>query len=277
MRIAVLSGKGGTGKTLVSTNLAYVIGNCTYIDCDVEEPNGAIFLKPKVDLKEKVYVTVPSVVEDICTGCRQCVEFCKFNALAYIKDRVVVFPELCHDCGGCIRLCSSNALTEEKREIGYIEIGRRDGIVTRTGTLNIGESTGVPVIKRLLEGVSDDKDTIIDCPPGSSCAVMESIEDSDFCLLVTEPTVFGVHNLRMVYELVQLLSIPYGVVINKAEGTYNIAEDFCRRNGIPVLGTIPFDRDIALLSSQGRLVSEKEKFFKVFSEIHEKVKEASAK
>lgn len=281
MRISVLSGKGGTGKTLVSTNLAWVLQNCIYIDCDIEEPNGAIFLKPEIEMRKDVSVNVPRINEDKCRGCRECVSFCRFNALVYIKDKVKVFKELCHGCGGCTRLCKSGALEEVKRKIGIVEQGTRGKIQFKHGILNSGEPSGVAVIKELLGNLPDNKIIILDCPPGCSCTVMESVKGSNFCILVTEPTIFGVHNLNMVYELCKLLSIPCGIVINKAEKENKVVMEFSEKNKLRILGRIPYDKEIALLSSKGELITNKSHeiknvFGSIYSNILEVLKDEAA-
>lgn len=203
MKIACLSGKGGAGKTLVAVNLAATAGNCTYIDCDVEEPNGRLFLKPENIWMDSVDSLLPDFDAGRCTGCRQCVDFCRFHALMYIKEKPMVFSEVCHSCGGCMLVCPEDAITEKPKPIGMLEVGSHGKIKVVTGILNPGEATGVPIIRealKLAEGM-----TIIDCPPGSACSVMESVMDADYCLLVAEPTAFGFHNFRMVHELVTLL------------------------------------------------------------------------
>lgn len=267
MQIAVLSGKGGTGKTFISVNLASIAGDSIYIDCDVEEPNGWLFLKPKVEKTRSVEVAIPQVDREKCTGCRRCVDFCKFGALAYTPDKLMVFPKLCHSCGGCILLCPQKALREEKRELGRVEYGTAGEVHTRTGILNTGEASGVPIIKELLAGIPASETVVIDCPPGSSCTVMDSIRDSDYCLLVTEPTAFGVHNLALVWELVKLMDKPHGVLINKAIAGEKIAETFCTREKIPVLQTIPYDPNLAYLISNGQLAVEDSKYRQVFQDL----------
>ncbi len=229
MKIAVLSGKGGTGKTLVSVNLAAVAEHAAYYDCDVEEPNGHLFLKPQ-DIKETtVFIKSPEVDADRCNGCRQCIDFCKFNAIAAIGDKAVVFPDVCHPCGGCILVCPQQAVKETKRPIGKIIYGNAGNVQVISGMLNMGEESGVPIIRTMLQDMKNNTTSlqIIDCPPGSACVVMESILDADFCVLVAEPTVFGVHNLNMVYELVQIFHKPFGVVLNKCLDSENPAEQFC--------------------------------------------------
>lgn len=272
MRISVLSGKGGTGKTFLAVNLAYAAKQAVYVDCDVEEPNGRIFLKSNVRIAEKQAVTFPKVDTAKCRGCKTCVDFCKFNALAYIKDKLLIFPELCHGCGGCVMLCPHNALTEAKRNIGIVEFGKCEHVSTRTGLLNTGEATGVPIIKRLLEGIPLDTPAIIDCPPGSSCAVMESIKDSDFCVLVTEPTLFGVHNLSMVFELVTLFKKPYGVVINKTVEGERIADEYCLQQKMPVLAQIPYSNDLGRIMAKGQIVAEQAKYRSLFTRLLQKIR-----
>ncbi len=270
MRVAVLSGKGGTGKTLVSVNLAAVANISTYVDCDVEEPNGHLFFKPKDVHKEEVSVKIPKVNEDLCKGCRKCVDFCKFNALAYIKDKLIVFEEVCHSCGGCIILCPNKALTKKEKVVGRVEIGTSGQVKVHTGILNIGEASGTPIIKNLLADSKIKRElmTFVDCPPGSACIVMDSIKDADYCILVAEPTLFGVHNLKMVYELVKLFDKPYGVVLNKCLDGENPAEKFCLENGIKILSRIPFDNELGLLNSNAEIVIyKKEKYMDLFSSL----------
>lgn len=269
MKIAVLSGKGGTGKTLVSVNLAAVAKNSVYVDCDVEEPNGHLFFKPLAIQNEKVSIKIPVVDEDLCLGCRKCVDFCKFNALASIVNKLIVFNDICHSCGGCILLCPNNALTEKDKVIGEINTGFSEAVKVISGVLNTGEVSGVPIIKEQLEKISaEDKITLIDCPPGSACIVMESIRDADYCVLVAEPTVFGLHNLKMVYELVNLFKIPHGVVINKALENSCLIENFCEENKIKVLSKIPYDNELGNLNSNGEIVAKRsEAYYNVFSSL----------
>ncbi|MGI6037851.1 MAG: 4Fe-4S binding protein [Limnochordia bacterium] len=268
MKVAVLSGKGGTGKTLVAVNLAAVAGESTYIDCDVEEPNGHLFLKPKNIQEEAISIRIPKVDNNRCSGCRTCVEFCKFSALAYIKDSLLIFEELCHSCGGCILLCPEEALTEKERIIGRVQRGVSDQVRVHTGILNPGEAVGIPIIDELLadHDPTTDGDVFIDCPPGIACNVMESIKDVDYCLLVAEPTVFGLHNFRMVYQLVKLFQKPCGVVLNKCLDGENPAEEFCLEKEIRILGRIPFDGELGILNSKGEIaVRKREKYRRLFA------------
>jgi MinD superfamily P-loop ATPase len=266
MRIAVLSGKGGTGKTLVSVNLAAAAKAATYIDCDVEEPNGHLFFKPEGIQEEEISVKIPKVDNELCNGCRKCVDFCKFNALAYIKNKLIVFDDVCHSCGGCILVCPERALTEKAKFIGQIKKGVSGEVAVWTGVLNTGEATGVPIIKKLLEESSEvDKQTFVDCPPGSACIVMESIKDADYCILVSEPTLFGVHNLNIVYELVKLFNKPFGVVLNKCLEEENPAEKYCLENNIKILGRIPFDNELGTLNSNAEIaVNKNEEYRELF-------------
>lgn len=270
MKIAVLSGKGGTGKTLVSVNLAAAAKTSTYIDCDVEEPNGHLFFKPE-DVKEKeISVKIPKVNNKLCNGCRKCVEFCKFNALAYIKDKLIIFDEVCHSCGGCVMVCPERALTENEKAIGKVQKGMSGSVNVNTGILNTGEASGIPIIKNLLDGNKDVSYTMvfIDCPPGGACIVMESIKDADYCVLVAEPTLFGVHNLNMVYELVKLFDKPFGVVLNKCLEGENPAEEFCLEKNIKILSRIPFDIELGLLNSNAEIaVRESNKYKTIFLDL----------
>lgn len=276
MNIAVLSGKGGTGKTLLSVNMAAASKSATYIDCDVEEPNGYLFFKPEEIVEENVSVKIPEVDKELCSGCRKCVDFCKFNALAFIKKAPIVFGDICHSCGGCSLLCPENAITEKDKVIGKIEKGKSQGIDVYTGILNTGEVSGVPIIEKLLEenrATDNEKLSIIDCPPGSACIVMESIKDADFCVLVAEPTAFGAHNLEMVYELVSLFGKPFGVVLNKCLDGENPSEEFCKEKGIKILGRVPFEKELGELNSNAKIAArESERYNKLFKDILETVK-----
>ncbi|MGI6498377.1 MAG: 4Fe-4S binding protein [Oscillospiraceae bacterium] len=277
MIVSVLSGKGGTGKTLVSVNLAAAAEQTTYVDCDVEEPNGHLFLKPEITDTTPVSTKVPEINMDLCTRCRTCVNFCKYNALALVKDKILVFHEICHSCGGCALLCPAKAITETERTIGRIEEGLSAGVRVLTGYLNPGEVSGVPIIKELLARLPKEGDAVIDCPPGSACVVMESIRDADYCVLVAEPTLFGVHNLSMVYELVQLFEKPFGVVLNKCLPEENPAETFCLQHQIPVLAKIPYDETLGLLNSRGSvLVREQKAYQAMFSRMMERIKKEVA-
>ena len=275
MKIAVLSGKGGIGKTLVAVNLAAVAGRSVYIDCDVEEPNGHLFFKPEITENTDINILVPSLNTKLCTGCRKCIDFCKFNAIAYIKDKPMIFEEVCHSCGGCSLVCPVKAFTEKGKCIGVVKKGKSDNVITYSGILNIGEASGIPLIEHMLcENKKENTEfTFIDCPPGSACIVMESIKDADYCILVGEPTLFGVHNFGMVYELVKQFGKPFGAVLNKCIKGENPTENFCNEKEIKILAKIPFDNELGKLNSKGKIAArESEKYAKLFNEIFEKVK-----
>jgi len=276
MKIAVLSGKGGAGKTFVAVNLAAVLPGCTYIDCDVEEPNGKIFFKPEIDKIHDAVSMIPEFSGERCTGCRKCVEFCAFNALFYIKEKPKVLAEVCHSCGGCQLVCPEGAITEKKRAVGTVEEGYGGNVRVVTGILNIGEASGIPVIEKALEvGTIQAADAVqvIDCPPGSACSVMAAISDADYCILVAEPTAFGLHNLEMVYDLTQIMKKRCGLVVNKGEKPYVPLQEFSRKNQIDILLKIPFSREIAALTSAGNIAVETDVFLKEqFMEMYQKIR-----
>lgn len=254
MKIACLSGKGGAGKTFVAVNLATVAGNATYIDCDVEAPNGHLFFKPEGITRSPVSTTVPAFDPQRCNGCKACVTACQFHALVYIKEKPMIFAEACHSCGACTLVCPTDAVAEIPKSIGVIETGHHGDVTVVTGWLNTGEASGVPIIKAALAHSGDT--TVLDCPPGSACAVMETIMDADYCLLVAEPTAFGFHNIQMVHQLATLLHKPCGLVINKETTPYPPLEAFCDQNNLPILARIPYDATLSQRIGQGELVSE---------------------
>lgn len=273
MKIAILSGKGGTGKTFASVNLACVAQKAVYLDCDVEEPNGHLFFNPQNITKQKTTVLLPEINNDKCDGCRKCVDFCKFNALAFVSGKVKVFDEICHSCSGCFLICPQKAIEEKPKQIGMVQTGYFNNVKVVTGIMNAGEASGVPIIKDVLKMSDDDALTVIDCPPGSACTVMESIESADFCVIVAEPTVFGVHNFLMVYELVTLLKKPFGVIVNKVESFENQMKELCDKNQINIIEQIPYSYELAKLTSMGKIAVEKsEEIKKKFVNILEKIK-----
>ena len=272
MIISVASGKGGTGKTIISTSLALSLGDVQFLDCDVEEPNGHIFLKPQINERISVGIPVPEVDESKCNFCGKCAQICEFNAIVVIKKKVLFFPELCHGCGGCSYICPENAIKEVEREIGVIEKGRSGSIDFSHGILNVGEPMAPPLIKQVKGLITNNKDAIIDASPGTSCPVVETVKGSDFCLLVTEPTPFGLNDLILAVEMLKKLAIPYGVVINCADIGDNEVNKYCESENIPILMTIPWDRKIAEAYSKGTPLIEalpefKNKFFKLHKEI----------
>jgi MinD superfamily P-loop ATPase len=254
MIISIASGKGGTGKTLVATNLALSVfrqGNVQLLDCDVEEPNAHIFLKPVLSRCEQVCIPVPSIDENKCTYCGKCSDVCAFRAIAVLKSRVLVFPELCHGCGACTYLCPEGAISEEHRETGVVEIGSLDGIGFIHGKLIIGEAMAGPLIREVKKYIELGKTNIIDVPPGTSCPVVEAVKGSDYCVLVTEPTPFGLNDLVLAVEMVKSLNIPCGVVVNKDGIGDHKVEDYCLQENISILLRIPLRKEIAQLYSRG--------------------------
>lgn len=277
MIISVASGKGGTGKTLVATSLAFSLKDTNKVqilDCDVEEPNDHVFLKPVITHSEVVSIPVPKVDETKCSYCGKCGEVCAYNAIAVVKEKVLVFPQLCHGCGACSYLCPEEAISEEGKEIGVMESGSADGVKFTHGRLAIGEAMAPPIIRKVKEQAENDGVVIIDAPPGTSCPVVEAVKDSDFCLLVTEPTPFGLNDLILAVETVKQLNIPCGVVLNRVGVGDSGVEEYCLKENIPVLLTIPLDVEIARLYSRGITLVEgmpqwKTEFIKLFGKIGE--------
>lgn len=260
MKVAVASGKGGTGKTLVSAALTAVWdGPVTAVDLDVEEPNLHLFLHPEIERRRTAELEVPVVDESRCTYCRQCVELCQFKAISVLGEVVMTFPEMCHGCGGCIAVCPEGALSPGSRPLGEIAAGRAGAAGFLMGTLRVGEAMSPPLMREVLQDLEADDlpgDVIIDAPPGVSCPAIAAVIESDVIVLVTEPTPFGTFDLRLAHKAFLPLGKPMGVVVNRAglgdEGVYR----FCREAGLSVLCEIPFDRSIAEVYAEGCIVSE---------------------
>jgi MinD superfamily P-loop ATPase len=257
IRIAVASGKGGTGKTTFAVSLAAVLAgqgvNVTYVDCDVEEPNGHVFLKPEIDSVTDVEMPVPEIDLEKCTYCGKCSEICEYNAIAVLSDRVMVFPSLCHSCGGCYHICPEKAIREVPRKIGELAVGSGQGVRFYEGRLNVGEAFSPPVTRALKRVVNWSEIALIDAPPGTSCPVVEAVKDADFAVMVTEPTPFGLHDLELAVKMARTLNLPIGVIINRFDIGDDRVEEYCRREKIDVLLRIPFDRGFAEAYSVGNM------------------------
>jgi MinD superfamily P-loop ATPase len=276
VKIAVASGKGGTGKTSVAVNLALSLGKVQVLDCDVEEPNVHILLRPKVGETFPVKLLVPKILEELCDYCGECAKFCQFNALFVAGETAMVFPELCHSCGGCIIVCPRDAIVEEPRQIGTVIKSKAGDINLVYGEINVGEALAVPIIAAVKDHIDEKRMVILDSAPGSACPLVETVHGVDFCLLVTEPTPFGLHDLEVAVEVVQILEVPMGVLVNFAgigdRGVY----DFCEEQGIPIMMEIPFDRRIAELYSRGvpfveEMPEWRQKFIDLVDQIEEMV------
>jgi len=257
MRVCLASGKGGTGKTLLATNLAVHLarssGSVTYLDADVEEPNGFLFLKPEVEREERLTVPVPALKTGVCSGCGECQRLCAYGAVLALDDRVMVFPELCHSCGGCLIVCPEKALVEAPREVGTLRTGRSGPLTCFEARLDVGEPRSAPLIERLLERAPDDGIEVVDAPPGTSCSAVAAVRGADLLVLVTEPTPFGLHDLRVSVELARRLELRTVAVINRCDlGDAGVGE-FLTTEGIPVVAEIPFRRGIAETYAAGGL------------------------
>jgi len=289
MIISVASGKGGTGKTTIAVNLVLALAkdqgkNVQFLDCDVEEPNAHLFLKPVITSSESVEIPVPKIDDKKCNYCGKCAAVCVFNAIAVTKNKVLVFPGLCHGCGACMLFCPEKAISEEGNEIGILEEGKAGSINFTHGRLNIGEPMAPPIIRKIKTKIKKDYNgnrsnditnhhiILIDAPPGTSCPVIESIKGSDYTILVTEPTPFGLHDLILAVEVLKKLNIPHGVVLNKCDIGDHQVEEYCKKNNIPLLLFIPMDKEIAVAYSQGISIvqinsSYKQKFIQLFQKI----------
>ncbi len=291
MRIAVASGKGGTGKTTVAVNLAVVarefINDVQYVDCDVEEPDGHLFLKPQIRKTTPAVVMVPVVDGARCDLCGRCAEACRFNALLVTKKNVLVFPELCHGCGACMIVCPYGAIKESTREIGVIETGSavvgKNGFFNRridyrAGVLNVGEHMATPLVRSVKEKTVGKRISIIDASPGTSCPVIEAVRDCDFVVLVTEPTPFGLSDLRLAVGMTKSLGLPLGIIINRSQGIDDELMDYLTAENLTVVGEIPLKREIAEMISRGEIVVMKDKSMKVlFGQIFKTINDQRGK
>jgi MinD superfamily P-loop ATPase len=277
MKIAVASGKGGTGKTTISVNLSvYLSGigkDVTYCDCDVEEPNGHIFLKPEIEKKEEFFTKIPGIDTEKCTLCGKCEEICQFNAITIAGNQVMIFDDICHSCGGCWLVCPTGALRAIDCKNGDIYYGRRGNLHFRSGSLRVGRESSTRLVGAVKESVGEmdgvDRVVIFDSPPGATCPVVETVTDTDFTIFVTEPTPFGLNDLRIAVDMAKILKLKFGVVINRATFEFKEMDNYLNSENIPILGKIPNDRKIASLLSEGKiLVEEMEEFREYCEEIY---------
>jgi MinD superfamily P-loop ATPase len=271
MIITVASGKGGTGKTTIALNLALSLRDVQLIDCDVEEPNVHLFLPLTINEERPVHVTTPQVNEELCDNCGKCSEFCQFNAIFVSSKEVSVFPELCSSCGGCTIVCPKEAINERRREIGIVKSGSTGDLEVVYGELNVGEPMVVPVINEAKRLIKDEKNVIVDSPPGTSCPAIASVKGSDFCILVTEPTPFGLHDLKIAIQVLEDMKIPFGVVVNCAGLGDRKVYKYCEERNTPILLEIPHKRRIAELYSKGKpfsleMLEWKPRFQKLFDD-----------
>jgi MinD superfamily P-loop ATPase len=277
MIISIASGKGGTGKTTIAVNLALSLpkGTVQLIDCDVEEPNAHLFLSPSIRQVASVGIPVPRIDESKCTYCGKCALVCEYHAIAVILKNVLVFDELCHGCGACSYLCPEKAIFEVTREIGIVQEGSADGIPFANGILNVGEPMASPLIHEVKKTIQKDKTVILDAPPGTACPVIETVRGSDFCLLVTEPTPFGLNDLELAVGMLEKLGVSMGVVINKADVGDREIWDYCKSKNISILMEIPMDRRIAESYSRGiSMIAENPSYIRKFQELFERAEKA---
>lgn len=273
MIISIASGKGGTGKTTVAVNLVLAIENgVQLLDCDAEEPNAHIFIRPKITEKKSVFVPMPEVDRAKCNLCGKCTQICAYNAIVIVKGKLLIFPELCHGCGACSYLCPQNAIREVNKEIGYLEIGNKNELDFVHGKLNIGEILVTFVIKEIKKLKNQNKTVIIDCPPGTSCPMITAVKDSDYCILVTEPTPFGLNDLILAVGVLRKLNIPFGVVINRSDlGNKNV-ENYCQKENIRILAKIPFSKEIAVAYSKGiTIIDSLPSYKRLFQEMFDNI------
>jgi MinD superfamily P-loop ATPase len=273
MLITVASGKGGTGKTTVSTNLALSIGSkVQLLDCDVEQPNAHLFIHPVIERTVTITTPVPRVDMDKCSLCGKCSEICQYNAIVVVGNTVLPFEELCHGCGGCMEACPDNAITEKGRELGVIQTGHHNGIEFIHGKLKVGEAMSPPLIRQVLSLANPNRLGIVDAPPGTSCPVIESMKNADFVILVTEPTPFGLHDLKLAVGAVKILGIACGLIINRADlGDQNV-KAYADKEALPILMEIPFDRRIAEVYSRGEMLVDvipawKDRFLRLYDDV----------
>ncbi|MEJ2110870.1 MAG: ATP-binding protein [Acidobacteriota bacterium] len=273
MILGIASGKGGTGKTTVAANLAVCLPSpVRLLDCDVEEPNCHIFLKPDIQSTERITIPVPIVDENLCVGCGECSRVCRYNAMVTLKSKTLVFPELCHGCGGCWEICPEKAISEGKRGIGTLSLGQAHQVSIVQGLLDIGQALSPPLIRAVNRHSLNNGITIIDCPPGTSCPVITAVKKCDYVLLVAESSPFGLHDLKLAVETLRKLNLNFGVVINRENALNQSVADYCQKEEIPVLLQIPEERKAAEAYSRGTLlVEEVPGFRQLFEQLSERI------
>jgi MinD superfamily P-loop ATPase len=280
--ISIASGKGGTGKTTIAASLASVIPESVYIDCDVEEPNGHLLLKPEFISEDTADKFLPLIDQDKCTFCGKCVEVCEFNALINLKYEIVLFEEMCHGCVACKYFCPSKVISTRVKDIGIVRVGiTKNKILFADGVLNIGESAAAPLIKEVKKKIIDGRINILDSPPGTSCSMVETVRDSDFCVLVTESTPFGLNDLKLAIDVLKTIDIPFGVIINKYDSSFEEMENYLNEKDIEILLKIPFDRKYAEAYSEGILPLNKyleleKDFARLYKNIMERIEKVDA-
>ena len=279
MILAVASGKGGTGKTTVSLNLARVVGEpVDLFDCDVEEPNAHLFLKGEITAEEVVYIKIPQVDDSLCDGCGECSRFCEYNAIATVGSVALVFPEMCHGCGGCAMVCPQKAITEVDSRIGVVQKVKAGDITLIQGRLDVGIAMGPPLINAVKAQLDESRTALLDAPPGTSCPVIATLRGADYVLLVTEPTPFGLQDLTLAVAMVRELKLPFGVVINRVGIGDDRIHSFCAVEGITILGEIPEDRRVAEAYSEGILMTDAlPEYWELFRELYGKILRAAGR